>query len=132
MNEVTWCILTFLMVAGIIAFVVYLMIKDINRKAAEQKEIFNRNQIKEKPNLICPEIQPEIQPEKKAFYVLKFYRHSGMIYSEFNNQSIKPLTKVYMWFLLRESPKYNIKLTDGMATVLRSEIAYATYIKEWK
>jgi len=128
MNEVTECILASFVIAGIIIFIVYLVIKDINRKAAEQKEIFNRNKIKEK----LDPIQPEIQPEKKALYILKFFKRDGSIYTEFNNRSIKPLTNVYMWFLLRESPKYNIRLGDGLVTVLRSEIAYASYRKEWK
>jgi len=69
---------------------------------------------------------------KKWHYTLEFFRKDGSIYCGFHHTDHRTFSKIYFWFLLRDSPKYNMVVKKGMTTILRSEIARVQYRKEWK
>ena len=71
--------------------------------------------------------QKEEKPEKPIDnnYYLKitFKRASGKKDVAFSNPQLKNLSKVYFWFLLRNSEKYNLRYRNGQIIIQRHEIS---------
>ena len=53
---------------------------------------------------------------------LKIVTDSGRGLHTYSNPDMKPLWKIYQWYLTRDSEKYNIEYNNGMRILHRHEI----------
>lgn len=63
------------------------------------------------------------KPETEEVWELRIYIEGmGNQPYTFTNEEIRPLWKIYHWFLVRDSDKYNLEYNDGMVVLLRDNI----------
>ena len=68
------------------------------------------------------EPEPEYKaPEKIDGWKLDIYVREGYGYS-YENPEMRPLWKIYKWYLTKDTEKYSIPYKDGMKVVNRSDI----------
>ncbi len=69
-----------------------------------------------------PEIKPKLKPEIEMVWRLRIYEVGHDYPIIYTNVNIQPLWKIYYWFLVKNSERYNIPYTNGSRIVLRSNI----------
>ena len=69
-----------------------------------------------------------VMPQPKKFR-LTIYSQNKIVESFESTDDIRYLAKVYIWYLIRESPKYNFKYDVGQVILLRSEITKMRLVK---
>jgi len=66
--------------------------------------------------------------KKEWIYKVKALFRSGD-WEQVSSRGPRSMMKIYMWFLIRESPKYSIKYKNGRSIWLRKEIVKMEYCK---
>ncbi len=67
------------------------------------------------------------KPEKVEYEVVKNWQlyietHRQKQPFIFTNRTFRPLWKVYHWYLVKKTDKYNMEYEDGMTVILRDDI----------
>jgi hypothetical protein len=73
-------------------------------------------------------VEPLVMPQQPKF-MLTIYNLDGST-ETFTNTEPQYLYKIYMWFLIRQTPKYNIIYNIGQVTILRDQVKRMRFTKK--
>ena len=75
----------------------------------------------------------EVDPSKPKMidgWKLDIYVREGVLGYGYNNPEMKPLWKIYKWYLTKDSEKYNIEFNNGMRVLNRHDVTFMELKKE--
>lgn len=103
-------------------------VKQLEEKANE--EAISQTQNLKAENVSRADVLVSPQPKFWRYHLDVYNKNNIAILNLSNDANPYWLMKIYMWYLIRESPKYSAEYKNGKTILLRENISRVVYWKE--